>query len=538
MAASLLTMATVKAALRDGRAGGREYDATDTQIPGLQIRVSGVGARWSIRCRLNGKLRRYDLGPVCDGSKDSPPALCLDGARSRAFTVREMCRKGLPPGRQLEAWALGVTVEQLETSGSSPPLAPEPAAQVPSWAWEDAITRFVAWNREHRRDATADDYDQKLRQVPEMAVFAARLVNTLTRNELMEAVDRVNRRGRWSTACGCRRSLSRFFNWLAEPSRQNETNVEANLLLNTKDPEKPRSEIGENEADFNPDDEMGDAPPPIELGRALAIARSGVMPERIGLGIQLLFGTVQRRRAVLGASRHRFVRYPDAPLEYAWFVPPYFRKSGSKRGSKSHLVPVVSWAFDAVQRLDRMGVEGGDPVRLVDGAITGKGDNPFLFPAVRVRDDSKHSHADIEMLNRALEWMPGVAFGPHGARYALATYGERELGFAKSEAKVVLDHLEGTDPKDVTGSFYSSDGAVKRKREMLRAWCAWLDEQAAAAIAADPLLRDLDYLREARFKAKYGWEKLAMRIEFRARKGWPLWGPGKHSDDDLREAAE
>jgi hypothetical protein len=29
-------------------------------------------------------------------------------------------------------------------------------------------------------------------------------------------------------------------------------------------------------------------------------------------------------------------------------------------------------------------------------------------------------------------------------RYALAEYGERDLGFSKSEAKLILDHLEGT----------------------------------------------------------------------------------------------
>jgi hypothetical protein len=161
------------------------------------------------------------------------------------------------------------------------------------------------------------------------------------------------------------------------------------------------------------------------------------------------------------------------------------------------------------------------------------GDNPYLFPAVKPRNKAgDHQHADIEMLNRALESMPGIDFGPHGARYAFSTYGERDLGFAKSEAKLVLDHMEGTDPKDVTGQFYSSDPAIKRKREMLLAWTEWLDIQAAFAIAADPTLLDRNMMAEAIFRKKYGDEKLAKRIAHRESRKWPLWGP------DQQEAAE
>ncbi|MCP3475815.1 hypothetical protein NLM33_36830 [Bradyrhizobium sp. CCGUVB1N3] len=43
--------------------------------------------------------------------------------------------------------------------------------------------------------------------------------------------------------------------------------------------------------------------PEIEVGRALVIAREGYFSERISLGIQLLIGTCQRRRAVTGAHR-------------------------------------------------------------------------------------------------------------------------------------------------------------------------------------------------------------------------------------------
>ena len=53
------------------------------------------------------------------------------------------------------------------------------------------------------------------------------------------------------------------------------------------------------------------------------------------------------------------------------------------------------------------------------------------------------------------------------------------------------------DAKDVTGNFYSSDPGIKRKREMMLAWTAWLDQQAAIAISEDKMLLDAVYLREA-----------------------------------------
>ena len=89
-----------------------------------------------------------------------------------------------------------------------------------------------------------------------------------------------------------------------------------------------------------------------------------------------------------------------------------------------------------------------------------------------------------------LSVLPGINFSPQFVRYAFSTYGERDLGFRKSEAKIILDHLEGTEPDDVTGKFYSSDPAIRRKREMITLWAGWLVECCAKAIAADPLLSE------------------------------------------------
>jgi hypothetical protein len=177
---------------------------------------------------------------------------------------------------------------------------------------------------------------------------------------------------------------------------------------------------------------------------------------------------------------------------------------------------VVGWCNDVLRRLDRL-----------SDFVPPSGDiNGWLFPMVRpdsASDDNENGHAEISILNRALEAMPGVDFAPHGVRYGFGTHGEDCLGFAKSEVKVVLDHMEGTDCDDVTGQFYSSDPAISRKRAMMQAWTTWLDEQAAAAIAADPLLLDREYLVEQIFINRYGEAALARRIAHRQKHGQPLW---------------
>ena len=89
------------------------------------------------------------------------------------------------------------------------------------------------------------------------------------------------------------------------------------------------------------------------------------------------------------------------------------------------------------------------------------------------------SYAEAGLFNDYFSAMPGVDFSPHAVRYAFATYGERDLGFKPGEGAIILDHMEGVEPTDVTGQFYSSDPQIGRKREMMRAWTDWCDGWAA-----------------------------------------------------------
>jgi hypothetical protein len=45
----------------------------------------------------------------------------------------------------------------------------------------------------------------------------------------------------------------------------------------------------------------------------------------------------------IGANRWRFKTYAETPGEEAWYVPPYYRKSGSKRGNRERVPQFVRW---------------------------------------------------------------------------------------------------------------------------------------------------------------------------------------------------
>jgi integrase len=469
----IITQKTLAKAFRD-HAAGQSYDVADGRVAGLELRVRPRSVRWSMRTALHGKRTRYDLGPAVAGDADVD-GLSVDGARSRASRVAEMARNGHNPAVFLAALASGVSMEtQIRIETERPK---------PSWSWETAKKNFLSEVKRANREDTHRDYKGKL-QSAELSRFDGRLVNTITRNEMAAAIAEVHARGKEAMAEGMVRVVRRFWNWLAESVRQDQMSVDDGVMLKLEAPPRTRIEIGEKA--FDPDEEDGYTPTEIEIGRALAVARLGCLPERIGLGLSLMIGSVQRRRAVTGASRWRFKSYEDVEGEVAWYVPPYFRKSGTKRGKRSHLVPVVGFAATAQERLDKLS--------------DFEGSEGWLFPAgVATRAD--RGHAESGLFNDWLAAIPGVEFSPHGARYAFATYGERDLGFAQGEGKLILDHLEGVEPTDVTGSFYSSDPQIGRKRAMMKSWTEWCDHWVAKAVADDRALLDGDLMgREVRTK--------------------------------------
>jgi hypothetical protein len=493
-----ITMETVRAAV-DHAAEGQKYDLTDPQSPGLQLRVRGGAVSWAVRAWLHGAQRRWIIG----GADIKP-----DIARDRAGEVKGWCRRGQDPGKLVTEFTTGIPItHQLRVSGERPP---------PSWSWLKGVDRFMEHIAAVRTPATYDDYARTLggkqrlvptkrhAMVPELKRFETRQVATISREEIAECVAEVCKR-KHRLGSHLKSVLGSMWSFLGDDSRRRETSVPANLLLRLKTPEKPNAIVLPDAPnvmslfDNDYEDPRRDVPSPLELGRAIAIARSGGMKEPAALSVQLLAGSLQRRRAVIGSHRANFHSMGDRSEDDAnivWAIPPYMRKrSNTRRAHLDHEVVLVGWAARTVRRLDIL-AEGG-----------------YYFPVRATRDrPTKNPHADAGFINHALQYMPGVDMSCHGWRRGFASHGQRELGFSVEDIKLILDHSEGAPSGDVTAANYALDPMIAKKRDMMEKWIAWLEVQVKAAIALDPSLLDAEGVGEAIFRARYGDERWNKRV--------------------------
>jgi integrase len=171
------------------------------------------------------------------------------------------------------------------------------------------------------------------------------------------------------------------------------------------------------------------------------------------------------------------------------------KRSNQRRAHLPHNIVLVSPTVQAVRRLDELA-----------------GDQGYYFP-VRAgeRKKAKNPHADPSFVNHALQFMPGVSMSCHAWRRGFASHGQRVLGLDLIEIKMILDHSEGAPAGDVTAGNYALDPLLARKREILLAWSAWLEERVKEAITADPGLLDAAALRDAIYRARYGEDRFNNR---------------------------
>jgi integrase len=496
MADTKITAETVKGAIRNAKAGC-SYERTDPQCPGLQLRVRGGEVTWAVRARLFGKQRRWVVGDAT-----TKP----DVARDRAAEVRSWCHRGQNPERLVTEFQTGISIaHQVRVAGERPP---------PSWPWQNAVDKFLEHTLAVRSPETHDDYagtlggrkrqnpTERLAMVPELRRFAGRDVAGISREEIAECVADVFHRNE-SAGGHLKRVLGSMWTFLGDDSRRRHTSVPANLLLRLKTPEPARRLRGDPNVLFTGDKEdlRRDVPPSLAMGRALAIARSGGMKERAALSVQLLAGSLQRRRAVIGSHRndfHLIGDWSDDNADIVWAIPPYMRKrSNKRRAHMNHEVVLIGWVARTARRLDILAYEQG-----------------YHFPAKSLGGRrTKNPYADSGFINHALQYMPGVDMSCHSWRRGFASHGQRELGFSLNDIKLVLDHSEGAPAGDVTAGHYALDPMIARKRVIMEKWLAWLELQVKAAIAADPSLLDREAVGKAIFCARYGDERWKKRVQ-------------------------
>ncbi|QDM22748.1 integrase family protein [Tardiphaga sp. vice154] len=513
--AAPFTNTTVAAAIAAGRKGVY-VDVSDTHTKGLMLRIKPSGARWCVRGTLRGVQVRYELGHATGNKIDDGPAACLETARRRCMEIRAKLAQDMDPAKiiawmlrgpegikedeEIERKRVAQEAERLRLVAEAEADAIE-AATPRTWNWEEAKAAFWIEKERANRDGTLRDYKIKL-NVPEFTQrFTGRLVSDITDVEIAEAYAEIFARAE-PMADGCLRTIKAFWSFLSAAHRRSLTGVSADLRT-VRFEDRTREEEGDPNKPFNPDDEVGDAPEPIQLGIALAIARCpGSLEPHESNALLLLLASCQRRRAVMGATSDRFKRYVGSPDEQAWFVPPFFRKTRTKRGSRSHLVPVLGFGAEAVRAQERT----------INGST-------WLFHNGRKGDQ----HRNVNMLNKLLESLPGVDWSPHAPRYALSDFVSTLQGFEKSDAKIILDHSEGTEPSDVTATYYTSNPQIAKKREIMSAWMEHLLNLEREAVRANPLLRDAAWIRREVFMARNGDDRTKKREADRTAKGLPMW---------------
>jgi integrase len=502
------------ASARTRASAGEEGEIKDAACAGLALRMRAGKVTWTLRWKMPDpeKAARASAQALKDRLEERPPDLdtpkegrhvryrrwtigddktAPERARERAAVVKAICRAGGDPSRQIHAWLSGVSVaSQIESERKKGPES------VP---WEKAVQIFLDWIFEHRAEATFDDYRNILRNTPELRRFDGRLVASINDTDVRSALADIAKRSE-AHAEHVQRILASMWSRLAVDFRPI-TGVTPGIIKDVRAPERVRQTLKEAYAD-----ESAKPPSPVEIGRVVAIARLGVFGERLSAAILLLAGTAQRRRPVAGANVNDFQSFADEEL---WLMRPYFRKPANKKRSQGrHLVPVVGFAAEAVRTLDRLA-----------------GDQPWMLPVARPRHagkQPKRPHIDPSALTHALAALPGVGFGPHAFRAAFATYSRQDLGWARGDAKLILDHMEGFDPGDVTAQHYDADPELVKKRTMMKAWTDWLEARCAEAIAADPTLLDREAVAEQVYRIRYGDEAWKAAVKRSGQKPWAL----------------
>jgi hypothetical protein len=126
-----ITAKTVRNALVAQR-DGKKFEIIDTRCPGLTMRVRPRGVRWSVRVRLHGHQRRWDLGLVVEGD-DNVDGVCLASARAWATTVREYARKHQNPEPFIDR----------VTGRSTAPVTNGPRPNRVTLLWQDAVEQYL-----------------------------------------------------------------------------------------------------------------------------------------------------------------------------------------------------------------------------------------------------------------------------------------------------------------------------------------------------------------------------------------------------------
>ena len=445
-----LTQRAVNKAIADGKYA----DFRDGRARGeLVLRVRGPGKwEWTIRRTWRGKDYRFVLGAEWS----------LDEARDLLAHFDLQCRTDDPPfnhwSRQWPAFLAKRRSEKLGVEVKPPPPPPPRETPPRSLMFKEAMASWLDEIRRTRRETTVNSYRNALK-VAEIRPFHSRLVNSIKRQELAEAIAAIAKRGAERQAKSSTIALRRLFIFLGSDAMQAKTNVEPEIMDSLRAPERSLDESDDGANALK-------VPGADDVARIMGWLNEEGAPERDRLAGKLLVYSVQRRRAVALARRAEFE--PAGVFGGLWKIPPLHRKTAAMRARRgldvgAHVVPLPPSAWAVVKR-----------------AMSLARDSEFLFPAARNRSDaSPATTIHPSSLTHLFASIPGNNSSPHDMRRAFGTTYAQVARLKLYDIKQILDHAEGVNSGDVTREHYSFLTGEHEKWPTIRGWVEWVDAAAA-----------------------------------------------------------
>ncbi|MCJ2078846.1 hypothetical protein MKK68_24950 [Methylobacterium sp. E-016] len=421
-----------------------------------------------MRARYEGRQHRVLLGDARTWT--------LPQARAVAVEVRRHidAGKGEPASEWVELKRAAVAREARRRRGKDageeiavPEYMPRTAPPT-TWTYGEAREAWGAWLRRESdagafRAATVRNYLGVV-GCPAMRTLDGRFVSRIRDADVAAVVESLVDDGRRSTARDVVRVAKRFWAWMAAPGQATRSGATRKAMDDLVAPK------------------LGDVkmrrhfPLLPETARMLAVAQHGVLSDSVGMAIEILIFTAQRRLSVVRAKVSEFEPWAARPDWGLWWQGHRKIARGTptaedpRRGSHAlPLPPHVWWRVQAY-------------LRRTEAAASERGveRSKWMFPQTRPRRVGAHGdgHLAEDTLTHAVAAMPGCRASPHDVRRAFASVLQNELGIQVAQVGMVLDHAK-SDLLQVnadTGmtSRYTMDQLLAFKAPALEEWAGAL----------------------------------------------------------------
>lgn len=363
---------------------------------GLHLWISPSGAKvWRLAYRIGGKPKTMSLGPY--------PEVSLAEARSKRDQHKASLRDGADPMAPRRATRKGMTLDE---------------ASAEYWGG--------------RKDLSTSYVDNARRGI-EMHLsptLGSRNIGSLTRDDLLEALRRMDSAGLHVYVRKVRMWVGQVFDWAVEHGH---ADINPAALI------RPEKAFGRATVEHHAAVELRDVP---DLIQRINLERD----IQSVMACRLLAYTWTR------TGELRMMEWSEIDGDQ-WIIP-----AGKMKRRRDHLVPLSRQALNVLGEMRARARPG----------------SPYVFPSDRRADRPMSENAVLYLLHRI--GYKGRMTG-HGWRSVASTWAN-ERGYAPDAIERQLAHV----PADEVRAAYNRAQYLTVRREMLQAWSDWLDEQGKASV--------------------------------------------------------